>query len=78
MTRLLASPRNGLAQRTVDTILGHEWLRRVNGLPHYVEAKVYWRALVAGCACKGGTSRPCRDCVEVENERGTNNEQCDY
>ena len=31
LPRLLASPRNGLAQRTVDTILGHEWLRRGDG-----------------------------------------------
>lgn len=65
LPRLLAFPRNGLAQRTVDTILGHEWLRRVNGLPHYVEAKVYWGALENGCACKGGTNCPCRDCVEA-------------
>ena len=61
MTRLLASPRNGLAQRTVDVILGHEWLLRVNGLGCYVEVKVYWRALQNAHPCAGGSMRPCRE-----------------
>ena len=61
LPRLLASARNGLAQRTVDTILGHEWLRRVNGLACYVEAKVYWGAMQAGCACHGGRIGKCEE-----------------
>ena len=59
LPRLLASPRNGLAQRTVDTILGHEWLRRVNGLACYVEVKVAWGAMQAAHECTGGSVRPC-------------------
>jgi len=61
LPRLLASPRNGLAQRTVDTILGHEWLRRLNGLECYVEVKVYWWALQNAHPCAGGSVRPCRE-----------------
>ena len=65
MTRLLASPRNGLAQRTVDVILGHEWLLRVNGLGCYVEAKVAWRAVVLA----GSLGWMVRRVVEDRRER---------
>jgi len=64
LPRLLASPRNGLAQRTVDTILGHEWLRRVNGLGCYVEVKVYYRAMQEACDCRGGRIGQCPQCRE--------------
>ncbi len=61
LPRLYSRSLNGLDHRTVDTILGFEWLRRLNGLSHYVEIKVAWMAIQECCACKGGRSGRCGD-----------------
>ncbi len=61
LPRLYSRSLNGLDHRTVDTILGFEWLRRLNGLAYYVETKVAWASLQSACACHGGHIGKCEE-----------------